>query len=190
MIFQFGVELLFKLINTHLINNRIIRTWYLYSLVKRSLNMFIQYFHKSFVFFTLLLMVTSSFGDAYKWVDAEGEVNYTQQDPVNIPSELIEPPLPPALDPVIAQQEIDILIEKQDGTYDEKEKERQRVASEAAEQKQKEEYCRANRHNLQLFQDNPGDKVVDPEGNVTRLSEESRQQKITEIQKNIAEHCQ
>jgi hypothetical protein len=31
---------------------------------------------------------------------------------------------------------------------------------------------------------------VDPEGNVTRLTEESRQQQITEIQKNIAEHCQ
>lgn len=152
--------------------------------------MFIQHFHKSFVFFALLLMATSSFADAYKWVDTEGETNYTQQDPVNIPAELIEPPPPPALDPTIAQHEIDILIEKQDGTYDEKEKERQRVASKAAEEKQTEEYCRANRHNLQLFQDNPGDRVVAPDGTVTRLTEESRQQKITDIQKNIAEHCE
>jgi len=151
--------------------------------------MFIQYFHKSLVFFVLFFMASSAFADAYKWMDAEGETNYTQQDPVNISAELIKAPPPPAIDPVVAQQEIDILIEKQDGTFEEKEKQRQRVASAAAEQKQKEEYCRANRHNLQLFQDNPGDKVVDPEGNVTRLTEESRQQKIAEIQQNIAEHC-
>ncbi len=152
--------------------------------------MFIQYFHKSFVFFALILLATSSFGGAYKWVDAEGETHYTQQDPENIPSELIEPPPPPALDPVAAQQEIEILIEKQNGTYEENEKERQRIASEAAEKEKKEEYCRVNRQNLQLFQNNPGDKVVDPEGNVTRLTEENRLQKIAEIQKNIAEHCQ
>ncbi|MBL1321052.1 MAG: DUF4124 domain-containing protein [Methylophaga sp.] len=152
--------------------------------------MFIQYFHKSFVFFALLFMATSSFGGAYKWVDAEGETNYTQQDPVNIPSELIEPPPPPAIDPVLAQQEIDILIEKQDGSYKENEKERQRIKAQAAEQKKKEEYCRVSKHNLQLYQDNPSRRVIAPDGTVTRLTEESRLAKIAEIQKNIAEHCQ
>ncbi len=152
--------------------------------------MFIQYFHKFFGFFALILMASTSYAGAYKWVNAEGEVNYTQQDPVVIPAEVIEPPPPPAIDPSIAQKEIEILIEKQNGTYEANEKERQRIASEAAEQKQKEEYCRANRHNLKLFQENPGDKVVDPEGNVTRLTEENRLAQIAEIQKNIAEHCQ
>jgi hypothetical protein len=152
--------------------------------------MFIQYFHKSFVFFALFFIATSSFGDVYKWLDAEGEINYTQLKPVDIPAELIKAPPPPAIDPAIAQKEIDILIEKQNGTFEKNEKERQRIAAEAAEQKKKEEYCRVNRKNLELFQNNPGDKVVDSEGNVTRLTEEFRLQQIADIQKNIAEHCQ
>lgn len=152
--------------------------------------MFTHYFHKTYLLFALLLIATSSFGDAYKWVDHGGETNYTQQDPVDTPAELIKAPPPPSIDPTVAQKEIDILIEKQDGTFEEKEKERQSVAIEAEEQNKKEEYCRANQHNLQLFQDNPGDKVVDPEGNITRLTEELRQKKIADIQKNIAKHCQ
>ncbi len=152
--------------------------------------MFVHFFHKSIAFIALLLLATSSFGGAYKWVDAEGEVNYTQQDPVVIPAEKIEPPPPPALDPEVAQKEIEMLIEKQNGSYEENEKERQRIAAEAAEQKKKEEYCRVNRHNLQLYQDNPGRRVIAPDGTVTRVTEEDRQQKIAEIKENIAKHCQ
>ncbi len=149
-----------------------------------------RYSHKLFVFVTLLFMTSSSFSDAYKWVDADGGINYSQQQPVYIASELIKAPPPPSIDPIVAQKEIDILIEKQDGTFEENEQERQRIADEEAEQQKRAEYCRANQHNLQLFQNNTNDRLIDADGNVTRLTEEKRQQTITEIQQNIAKHCQ
>ncbi|MDQ7072642.1 MAG: DUF4124 domain-containing protein [Gammaproteobacteria bacterium] len=150
----------------------------------------IHFFYKLFGCIALLFLSLPSFSDAYKWVDAEGEIHYTQQDPRIIPAKKIDPPPPPAIDPVAAQKEIDILIEKQNGTYEENEKERQRIAKEAAEKKKKEEYCRINKHNLQLFQDNPSRRVVAPDGTVTRITEELRQQKIDEFTQNIMKHCQ
>lgn len=152
--------------------------------------MLIPSFQKQLAFLVLLFIASTSYGVVYKWVDDNGEVNYTQLDPLVVPAEKIDPPPPPAIDPETAKKEIDILIEKQNGTYEANEKERQRIAAEAAEKKKKEEYCRVNKQNLQLYQNNPGDKVVDSKGNVTRLTEEVRQQQIAEIKKNIAEHCQ
>lgn len=152
--------------------------------------MFIHYFQKSYLFFALLLIATSSFGKTYKWVDEKGQTHYSQQAPKNHHAEIIKAPPPPAINPDVAQQKINTLIEKQNGSFEAKEQERQRIANEAKNQEKKEEYCRVNRHNLQQLQDNPGEKMIDSEGNVTRPTEEERQQYMVDIQNNIAKHCQ
>lgn len=152
--------------------------------------MLIHYFKKPHLFFTLLLMSTSSFGEMYKWVDEKGQTHYSQQAPKGHQAEIIKAPPPPAIDPNVAQQEIDTLIEKQDGSFEANEKERQRIAEEAAEQKKIKEYCRINKNNLQQLQDNPGRKLLDHEDNIIRLTEEERQQEMTDIRNSIAEHCQ
>lgn len=128
--------------------------------------------------------------NVYKWVDEKGQTHYSQQAPTDHDIEIIKSPPPPAIDPDIAQKEIDTLIEKQNGIFEKNEKEHQQLADEAAEQKKKEEYCQANKHNLQQLQGNPRKKMVDAKGNLIRLTEEQRQQRMAGISKNIAKHCQ
>lgn len=152
--------------------------------------MFVHYFKKPYLFFALLLIATSGFGKTYKWVDEKGQTHYSQQAPKDHQVEIIKAPLPPAIDPNAAQQEINTLIEKQDGSFEAKEQERQRIANEAKNQQKKAQYCRVSRHNLQQLQDNPGEKMIDSEGNVTRPTEEERQRHMADIRNNIAEHCQ
>jgi len=131
-----------------------------------------------------------SFSDVYKWVDDEGNTHYSQQAPRDQKADLIKAPPPPARTADDAQKEINTLIEKQDGTFEAKEEER-RLAKEAEEEKvKKEEFCRITKHNLEQYQNNPGRRMLDANGNVVAPNEEQRLQKITDMKKQLAEHCQ
>lgn len=125
----------------------------------------------------------------YKWVDENGQINYTQQPPTSGDAEVVNVPPPPPVDTEQAQQEIDQLIEQQE-TAEETEAEAQQEAEEAA-QKQAvlEENCRIAQQNYTQYENNPGRRVMDEEGNVTRLSEDERQQKLQELQEQIELYC-
>ena len=152
--------------------------------------MFIQFLRHACLFFVLLAFNNASFADIYKWVDDKGNTHYSQQPPRNQQADIIKAPPPPARSANEAQKEIDTLIEKQHGTFEAKEEER-RLAREAEEEdKKREDYCRINKHNLQQYQDNPGRRMIDSDGNVIAPDEEQRIQKIAEIQQRLAEHCQ
>jgi len=152
--------------------------------------MFIQYLRQSCLFFILLAFNHVSFADVYKWIDDEGKTHYSQQAPRNQQADIIKAPPPPARSADTAQKEIDTLIEKQDGTF-EKNEEKRRLAKEAAEEKEKNaEYCRINKHNLEQYQNNPGRRMIDSDGNVIEPNEDERLKKIADIQKRLADHCQ
>jgi len=152
--------------------------------------MFKQYLQKSCAIFILFSFAGIVSAEIYKWVDNEGNVHYSERAPQNAKVDIIKTPPPPAVDPAVAQKEIDTLIEKQNGTFEAKEEERRLAKEELARQKQLDEYCKINRSNLTKYQNNPGRRMIDADGNVTRPTEEQRQQKIAEIQKQLAENCQ
>ena len=141
------------------------------------------------LFFVLLFSTSSSFAKTYKWVDDEGQTHYTQQAPKNRPSIVLNAPPPPATKPKLAQKEIDTLIERQQGVYEEREEERRLEEEERVQKEKQEEYCSVNKHNLQEYINNPGRRMIDSDGNVTRPTDEQRQAKITEIEKRLEEHC-
>ncbi|NOQ93071.1 MAG: DUF4124 domain-containing protein [Methylophaga sp.] len=152
--------------------------------------MFIQYLRHGCLLFVLLAFNNMSFADIYKWVDDEGNTHYSQLPPRDQQADLIKAPAPPARSASDAQKEIDTLIEKQSGTFEAKEEERRLAREVAEDDKKREDYCRINKHNLQQYQDNPGRRMIDSDGNVIAPDEEQRIQKIAEIQKRLAEHCQ
>ena len=152
--------------------------------------MFIQYLRHTCLFFILLAFNSMVFADVYKWIDEEGKTHYSERAPRDQQADLIKAPPPPARSAKEAQHEIDTLIEKQSGTFEAKEEER-RLAKEAAAQKEiDEENCRISKHNLQQYQNNPGRRMIDADGNVIAPNEEQRLEKIAEIKARIAEHCQ
>lgn len=152
--------------------------------------MFIPYLRLSCLAFVLFLFTASSYADVYKWIDEDGQVHYSQQPPPGQQAEMIKAPPPPAIDPAKAQQEIDTLIKQQ--SSDEQTHEDKNIQSQKEQERdnQLEKNCHAAKQNLQAYQDNPGRRLIDNDGNVTRPTEEQRQQKIKEAQQKIKEFCQ
>lgn len=171
MILSFGVELFLYI------------KWY------KALHMFTQILRHSYFFFMLVSVPQLASADVFKWVDEHLVTHYSEQAPRGYQYEVIKDPPPPAIDPAVAQKEANILIEKMNGTFEQKEEER-RLAKEAEKRKKElEEYCKVNRHNLEQYQNNPGRRMIDADGNVIAPDENQRQEKIAEIKQRLAEHC-
>lgn len=137
-----------------------------------------------------LLMTFTVHAQIYKWVDENGQTHYSQQPPASGEAQQIDVPPPPPVDPEAAQEEVEELIEQQEAAEQAEQEAREQAQQEAEQQAIREENCRIARQNLEQYQNNPGRRVMDEEGNVTRLREEDRQQKMQEFQQQIDEFCQ
>jgi hypothetical protein len=138
----------------------------------------------------LSLFASAAFAEIYKWVDENGQTHYSQQAPRDIPATVIKTPPPPAIDPNIAQQQVDALITQQeaDEQMSLEQQEQQQIAAEKLATQQSN--CKIAQQQLEQYQNNPGRRIMDADGNVTRLAEEERQQKIQESQENVTKYCQ
>jgi ParB-like chromosome segregation protein Spo0J len=135
--------------------------------------------------------ISTTYADVYKWIDDEGVTHYSQRPPTSEKAQLIKTPPPPSLNQEeSAKERVNQLLEQQQTEREarQKQQEEQRQAAEQAEIKQ--QNCQTAKHNLQQFQDNPGRRYQDAEGNITRMVEEERQQRIQDFQKQINEFCQ
>lgn len=128
--------------------------------------------------------------DVYKWLDDDGQVIYSQTPPADSNYEMIEAPPPPAMHPAAAQQEINQLIEQQQAT--DKARTEQQLQQQQKQQVSavQAENCRIAKYNLQQYQNNPGRRAIDSQGNVTRPTETERQEKINTYQQNVQQFCQ
>ena len=140
--------------------------------------------------FMLSLFATAAFAEIYKWVDGNGQTHYSQQAPRDIPTTVIKTPPPPAIDPNIAQQQVDELITQQEAdeqmSLEQQEQQKMKAEKLATQQSN----CKIAQQQLVQYQNNPGRRIMDADGNVTRLAEEERQQKIQESQENVTKYCQ
>lgn len=120
-------------------------------------------------------------GQIYKWVDAQGVTHFDAQPPqgqeattVLTPSPPPAKPAPPPRSNVIGdQQAIDKSVK----------------AQVAEQQAQLQVFCQQARTNLAQLQNNPRIRE-DVEGEMRRLTEQQRQERITETQKQIGDNCQ
>ncbi len=143
-----------------------------------------------------LLLALSSFAMAapiYKWVDAEGVTHFGAQPPEGANASAVNTStaqpkatsnFPP---PVVATPAL--TIQQKPADPEQKavdEKVRQEVAQEEAERKQ---FCEETRNNLAQLKNNPRVRVDDGKGDVRRLAEEERQERIATSEKNIRENC-
>lgn len=130
-----------------------------------------------------------SYAVVYKWVDEQGQTHFSQMPPEQAEVEVIKTTPAPSVDTGKAQQEIDDLIKQQaknDKIKQEQLKEQQLKAEQA---KIKAENCTKAQQNLTTYQNNPGRRMTDAEGNVTRPSEEDRQETINKLKQSVSEFC-
>ncbi|WP_347902045.1 DUF4124 domain-containing protein [Pseudomonas purpurea] len=120
-------------------------------------------------------------GQVYKWVDGQGVTHFDAQPPQGQPATTVVTPAPPVGKPsapthsnvVGDQQAIDKTVRTQ-------------VAEQQAQLKV---FCEQARTNLAQLQNNPRLRE-EVDGEMRRLTEQTRQERITEAQKQIAENCQ
>lgn len=124
----------------------------------------------------------------YKWVDENGQVQYSQTPPPGgIETQEIKVAPPPPDDPEAARREhtLEEGLEKREEAREDAAKE----ASEDAEyKKQKAQRCEAAKHRLYQAE-RPRVSFIEPDGSERRATEEERQQQITESQKQVEEFC-
>jgi len=120
-------------------------------------------------------------GQIYKWVDAQGVTHFGAQPPQGQEATSVitpsvpagKPPTPPRSDAIGDQQAIDKTVKQQ-------------VAEQQAQLKV---FCEQARTNLAQLQNNPRIRE-EIDGEMRRLTDETRQERITEAQKQIADNCQ
>ncbi|WP_033046289.1 DUF4124 domain-containing protein [Pseudomonas fluorescens] len=120
-------------------------------------------------------------GQVYKWVDAQGVTHFGAQPPQDAEATTViksapsaaKPPAPPSGGVIGDQKAIDRQVRKQ-------------VAEQQAQLKV---FCEQARTNLAQLQNNPRVRE-DVDGEMRRLTEEQRKDRITESQRQIAENCQ
>lgn len=150
--------------------------------------MFIPQF-KHIVVAALFCLSAVANAQIYKWVDENGNMQFSQFPPEDQVAETIEIKTAKPVDTEGAQKEIDDLITSQEDAA--KAAEEAQAEAEAAEKEQaaKAENCRIARANLTNYQNNPGRRVSDENGNITYIKEEDRQAKMKEFQAQIDEFC-
>ncbi len=117
----------------------------------------------------------------YKWVDAQGVTHFDAQPPPGQPSTTLQTPSSPPPKPAAMpgsgvlgdQKTIDDTVKKQ-------------VADQQAQLKQ---FCEQARTNLAQLRNNPRLRE-EVEGQLRRLDDAQRQERIVEAQKQISENCQ
>lgn len=142
---------------------------------------------------TCLLLVLSppaAYAAMYKWVDADGKVQYSQTPPPEGQFKELRPGPPPA-QPAEAQKELQDLLKKQDEVRTQRDAEKKEKEDKAAEQSRLAVACARAKRELALLENNPGRRigVTGDDGQMSRMTEQEREVRIAETRKIVSEAC-
>lgn len=136
------------------------------------------------------LLQSPARGEMYKWTNAAGEVQYTQTPPPGgIKTEVIQGAPPPADDPDKITEKLQNEVEAMDETRASQEKASKEKSLRQEIDAAYEKNCISSRNNLATLQEGGRKRYLTPDGQVIRLSEEERQQRINEAKDQIDEFC-
>jgi hypothetical protein len=129
-------------------------------------------------------------GKIYKWVDQNGETQYTQTPPpAGMQAIEIRNAPQPADDPAAERAR----LQQETEALDERLKEHQERAARAEVSAKNEQIRRKNcinaKKNLSELHEGGNKRYLMPDGEVMRLTEEDRQKRIAETEAQIAEFC-
>ena len=133
---------------------------------------------------------TPAGAEIYKWTDAAGEVQYTQVPPPGgVKTEEIQGAPPPADNPDEARDQLQQEVEAMNETLAEDERESKEKALREEIDDAYERNCTTSKNNLAKLQEGGRKRYLTPDGKVTHLTEEQRQQRINEAKDQIDEFC-
>ena len=134
----------------------------------------------------MALSATAMAGQVYKWVDAQGVTHFGSQPPQDQSATSVNTSAAP---PKAAEQEaeptptFESIADPEQAEFDKKAK-----AEVAAKEAERKKYCENVRSNLAQLENNPRLRVED-NGEMRRLGEDERQNRIAEAKAAIADNC-
>jgi hypothetical protein len=133
--------------------------------------------------------LTAYAAGAYKWIDKDGEIHYTQLPPPDGQAErILSKPSGAGADS--AQAAIDDLKARLDETQRQRKEEAAKQAAVKAEAETKAANCAKVRAQLTDLLTHSRVKMIAEDGTATRLTEEERQAKMAEQQTYLEDNCQ
>ena len=135
-----------------------------------------------------LLTAVDALAAMYKWVDADGNVQYSQHRPIG--DEDVTTIKPPSkVDTGAAQKDLDGKKKKLGDLQEGRDKAAEDAKKEAGKTALYKSNCETSRAKFNNVQNARRIRAVDEEGNITRATEEERQRRIKAAQANIAKWC-
>ena len=125
----------------------------------------------------------------YKWIDDKGEIHYSQKLPPGREGEKMRGAPPPADDPEGISSDLQEQVETMDKRLEKKaiEAEDKELSEESLQIRKRN--CETARENLAKLQRSGNIRYIGADGQVTRMPEEERQQRLEETNKQIEEFC-
>lgn len=125
----------------------------------------------------LMIFSNAAFAGLYKWVDEEGNVNYSQNPPKNTSYKTLKAPPPPPKNskPVYSINE------------DEEDAEDTIKAESAKNAKLREKNCNAGKNNLRTYQTYR--RIQNKDGSVSRVDDKERARQIETAKQLIRDFC-
>lgn len=128
--------------------------------------------------------------DVYKWVNDAGEVQYTQLPPPNgIEATRVQSGPPPADNPAAINADLEAQVEAMDERIEDRATAARKSELEAEIERVTRNNCETAKKNLALLQQGGVKRYRTGEGEIIRLTEEDRQQRIDEANSQIQEFC-
>jgi hypothetical protein len=126
----------------------------------------------------------------YKWIDDTGEIHYTQMPPSNREYEVMNRAAAPADDPEKIRSDLKEQVESMDKQQEEKAEEVKDAEQWAKIQKLRRKNCEIAKKNLANLHQGGQKAFMTPDGEVVRLTDDERQRRIDEANKQIKENCE
>ncbi|KKN35406.1 hypothetical protein LCGC14_0784030 [marine sediment metagenome] len=140
-------------------------------------------------FLASLFIANVAVAEIYKWTDDDGQVHYSQQAPKDNAAEVMNVPTPPPISPEQAKRQVDALISQQEADEAAKQQAQERAQAEKAFDEKRKKQCEEAKNALTQYQEHPAARYYDENGDVKRMTEEFRQEKMKTIKATIKQHC-
>ncbi len=127
--------------------------------------------------------------EIYKWVDEEGVTHYSQQPPPSGDAARVGVDKPPDEEIERERQEMQETGERLEAQREERREAEQQARKAAGEREEREQRCADLRSSLKKLTENRRLLVTDGDGDVRRLPEEERQERVAERRRQIEEEC-
>jgi hypothetical protein len=152
--------------------------------------MFTHYLKYCCSFIVILSFQSAAYADVYKWIDENGQTNFSQQAPIDRESDVIKTRSGTVVTPAQSQQAVDQIIKQQ--TADAKAKDEAAITrqKEIAKSEVKSKNCDIAKSNLANYQNNPNGRTQNSDGEYIRIDEIERQNKIKQLNQDIQPHCE